>query len=153
MAAAVTDVSKELVVVSLAVSQAFFLIVAVPQKRLFTFGTNKMLNVPLLSQRIDHASFDRPATGPTDWDAHLVVAGQAIEFPFQLPGFSSQLLPAMGAVEVIWMVGVTPEHQRQLINYQVALLTDILAQPLGLLLIVALPAQMPASIFYEAQVS
>lgn len=127
MAAVVADISKELVVVSLAVSQSFFLIVAVPQKWLLTFGTNKMLNMPLLPQSIDYSSFDRPATGSTDWDTHLVMAGQAIEFPFQLPGLSSQLLPAVGAVEVIWMVGVIPEHQRLLIDYQVALLTDILA--------------------------
>lgn len=153
MAAVVANISKELVIVSFTVSQSFFLIVAVPQEWLLTFGTNKMLNMPLLSQGIDHSPLNGPAAGSTDGDSHLVMAGQAVQLSLQLPGLSSQLLPTVGAIEVIWMVGIIPEHQRLLINYQMALLTDILAQSLSFLTVVARPAQVPASILHKAQVS
>lgn len=52
-------------------------------------------------------------------------------------------IPTVSAVEVIWMVGIIPKHQRLLINYQVALLTDVLAQSLSLFTVMARPAQMP----------
>ena len=53
-------------------------------------------------------------------------------------------IPAVGAVEVIRVVGVIPEHEGLLIDDQVAPLTDVLAQALGLLAVVARTAQMPA---------
>lgn len=52
-------------------------------------------------------------------------------------------IPTVGAVEVIWMVGIIPKHQRLLINYQVALLTDVLAQSLSFFPVVAWSAQVP----------
>lgn len=52
-------------------------------------------------------------------------------------------IPTVGAVEVIWVVGIIPKHQRLLINYQVALLTDVFSQSLGFFTIMAWPAQMP----------
>lgn len=51
------------------------------------------LNMPLLSQSVDHSSLNGPAAGSTDGDSHLVVAGQTIQFSLQFPGLSSQLLP------------------------------------------------------------
>lgn len=51
------------------------------------------LHMPLLAQRIDHTTLDGPAAGPTDGDAHLVMAGQAVELTLQLTGLSSQLFP------------------------------------------------------------
>lgn len=51
------------------------------------------LNVPLLPQGVDHAALDGAAAGPADGDAHLVVAGQAVQLPLQLPRLCSQLLP------------------------------------------------------------
>lgn len=50
--------------------------------------------MPLLAHGVDHAALDGPPAGAADGDAHLVVAGQAVEFAFQLPGISSQLLTA-----------------------------------------------------------
>lgn len=47
MAAVVADISKELIVMCLTVSQTLFLIMPVSQEWLLTFGTNKVLNVPL----------------------------------------------------------------------------------------------------------
>lgn len=49
----------------------------------------------------------------------------------------------MGAAEVVRVVGVILEHKGLLVNDQVAPLTDILAQALGLLTVVARPAQVP----------
>lgn len=51
------------------------------------------LHMPLLAQCVDHTALNGPATGPTDGDAHLVMAGQAIELTLQLSGLCSQLLP------------------------------------------------------------
>lgn len=53
-------------------------------------------------------------------------------------------IPTVGAVEVIRMVGIIPKHQRLLINYQVALLTNVLAQSLSFFTVMAWPAQMPS---------
>lgn len=50
--------------------------------------------MPLLAQSVDHAALDGPAAGAADGDAHLVVAGQAVELPLQLPRLGRQLLPA-----------------------------------------------------------
>lgn len=41
------------------------------------------------------------------------------------------------------MVGIIPEHQGLLINYQMALLADVLAQSLSFFTVVAWPAQVP----------
>lgn len=81
------------------------------------------------------------------------MARQAVQLPLQLPGISRQLFPTVGAAEVIRMIGVIPEHQRLLINYQVAFLANILAQALGFLTIMARPAEVPASILHKAQIS
>lgn len=59
------------------------------------------------------------------------------------PSYSAVHVPAVGAAEVVWVVGVVLEHKGLLVNDQVAPLTDILAQALGLLAVVAGPAQVP----------
>lgn len=53
-------------------------------------------------------------------------------------------LPTVRAVEVVRVVGVAPEHEGLLVDDQVAPLADVLAQALGLLTVVARPAEMPA---------
>lgn len=52
-------------------------------------------------------------------------------------------IPTVGAAEVIRMIGVIPEHQWLLVNYQVAFLANILAQTLGFLTIMARPTEVP----------
>lgn len=52
-------------------------------------------------------------------------------------------LPAVGAVEVIWVIGVVLEKQRLLVNDGVTLLTDIFSQSTGFLLVVTGATQMP----------
>lgn len=49
--------------------------------------------MPLLAHSVDNTALDGSPTGTTDWDTHLVVAGQTIELSLQLPGFDCQFLP------------------------------------------------------------
>lgn len=79
----------------------------------------------------------RPITAPGR-PAHL---HPALPLPGQ-PGPAVHL-PAVGAAEVVWVVGVVPEHEGLLVDDQVAALTDVLAQALGLLTVVAGSAQVP----------
>lgn len=122
----VTDITKELIVVSLTVSKTFPLIMAVSQERLLTFSTDKMLHVPLFAHGIDHSALDWPSAGSTDRHTHLIMAGQTVELPFQLAGISGQLFTAVAAVEVVRVIGVIFENQGLLLDDRVTLLTDVL---------------------------
>lgn len=157
------QVSKQLVVVGLTVCQSLALIVAVPHERFLTLGTHKMLHMPMFPKSCDDSFFNGTTARTTDWDAHFVVAPQAIQLihfissvtwtALDLPGVSSQLNPTGSAIKVVWMKGVTPPPQRLPINCGVALVTHVF--PLGLSLDagVALMAESSASIADEAQVS
>lgn len=50
--------------------------------------------MPLLPHGINHTALDGSPTGSTDGDAHLVMAGQTVELPLQLPGIGRQFLTA-----------------------------------------------------------
>lgn len=52
-------------------------------------------------------------------------------------------LPAVGAAEVVRVVGIIFEHEGLFINGEVASLADEFAQALGLLTVVARPAEVP----------
>lgn len=60
----------------------------------FHHTTTSHLHVPLLAHGVDHTALDGPPAGTADGDAHLIVAGQAVEFTLQLPGVGGQLLTA-----------------------------------------------------------
>lgn len=94
----------------LTVSQALSLIVTMAQEWLFTLRTNKVLHMPLLSHSIHHPTFNWSPAGSTDWNTHLVMAGQAVEFSFQFPSIGCELLAAVGTVEVIRMVRIILEY-------------------------------------------
>jgi len=108
---------------------------AMSKKWLFTLGTNKMLHMPLFAHGIHHAPFNGPSASAADGDPHLIVARQAIQLSFQLPGISRQLLPAVGTVEMVWMVRVILEYQRLLINDGMAFLADVFSKASGFLTI------------------
>lgn len=105
------------------------------KKWLFTLGANKMLHMPLLAHSIHHAPFNGPSTSATDGDPHFIMARQTVQLSFQLPGISSQLLPAVGTVEMVWMVRVILEYQRLLIDDGVAFLADVFSKASGFLTI------------------
>lgn len=50
--------------------------------------------MPLLAHGIDHTALDGPSAGTADGDTHLIMAGQTVQLPLQLPGISSQLFTA-----------------------------------------------------------
>lgn len=125
---------------------------AMSKKWFFTLGTNKMLHMPLFAHGIYHAPFNGPSTSATYGDSHFVMAWQAIQFSFQLPGISSQLLPAVGTVEMVWMVRVILENQRLFINDGVAFLADVFSKAPGFLTIMTGATQMSASILDKSDV-
>ena len=57
------DVSKQLVVVDLAVGQPLLLVVARSEKRFLTLGAHEMLHMPRLAQRVHHALLYRASGG------------------------------------------------------------------------------------------
>lgn len=119
---------------------------AMSKKWFFTLGTNKMLHVPLLAHGIYYTPFNGPSTGATDGDSHFIMARQAVQFSFELPSVSGQLLPAVGTVEMVWMVRVVLEYQRLLINDSVAFLADVFSKAPGFLTIMTGATQMSPSI-------
>lgn len=52
--------------------------------------------MPLLAHGIDHAALDGSPAGSTYGNAHLVMAGQAVQLSLQLPGISCQFLTTGG---------------------------------------------------------
>lgn len=134
------------------VRQALPLVVAMSEKWLFTLGTHKMLHVPLLAHGVHHAPFNGPAAGATDGHPHFVVTRQAVQLPLQLPGVRRQFLPAVGAVEVVRVVGVVLEYQRLLINDGMTLLADVFSKASGFLTVVTGATQMPASVLDKPDV-
>lgn len=148
----VAHIAKELVIMSLAVSQPLPLIMPMTEERLLTLGTHKMLHMPLLAHGIDNTPFDGSPTSATDWYTHLVVAWQTEELSLQFPGFSCQFLATVVAVEVVWVIGVILKDQRLLFNDGMALLADVFAQATSFLAVMARATQVPASIFDKPHV-
>lgn len=134
------------------IRQALPFIMAMSKKWLFTLGTDKMLHMPLLAHGIHHAPFDGPPTSSTDGDPHLIMAWQAVQLPFQLTGISSQLLPAVGTVEMVWMIRVILEYQRLLIDDGMALLADVFSKASGFLTIMTGTTQVSPSILDKANI-
>jgi len=121
LVAAVAEVAKQLVVVSLTVGQTFPLVVPVTKERFLTLGADEVLHAPVLAQGGDDPALYGSPAGPTDGDAHLVVAPQAVELVEllggvarpgpHLPGGAGQLAAAALAVEVVGTVVLAPEPQ------------------------------------------
>lgn len=149
----VTNVTKELVVVGLAVSQTFPLIMTVSQEWFLAFSTDKMLNMPLLAHGINHTALDRAPACAADRHTHFIMTGEAVEFTLQFTSVSGQLLTAVAAVEVVGMVGVVFENERLLLDDGVTLLTDVLSETTSLLSVMTRAAQVAASVFDESNIS
>lgn len=73
------EISEQLMVVGFAIGKTTFFVVAVSQKWLLAFGTHKMLNMPMLAQGSDNAFLNGTSARPTDWDAHTIMAAQAVQ--------------------------------------------------------------------------
>lgn len=124
----------------------------VAKKWLLTFGTDEVLNMPVLAKSSDHSFLNRPSASATNGDAHLVVAAKAIQVPFDLTCLGSQFNTTSGAVEMVRVIGLTAELEWHVINDAMALVADVLSAGCSLLLCIALVTQSPPSIFDETLV-
>lgn len=150
--AVIAHISKQLVIVSLTISQSFTFIMAMTKEGLLTLGAHKMLDVPLLAHGVDDPPLDGTPAGSTDRDAHFVMTRQTIELAFQLSRIGRQLFTTVAAVEMVGMVRVVFKNQRLFVNDGVALLADVFPQTSRLFAVMARTAQMPASVFDKAHV-
>lgn len=135
------NVAKQLMVMNLAVSQSFLLVVTRSQERLLTLGTDKMLYMPSLAQSMNDPLFDGSPTRPADGDAHLVMATQAVNLLVLLSRLRVQLHTAGMAIEVVGMVGLSSKLDVAIyFNQVMALVADIFPSSSRLLLSIALTA-------------
>jgi len=162
LVAHVAQVAEELVVVGLAVRQAFPLVVSVTQERFLALGADKVLDTPVLAQGGHHPALYGSPAGSTDGDSHLVVTAEAVELVEllggvawpgpDLPGGAGELAAAALAVEVVGTVVLAPEPQRLALYREFTYLTHVLPSSGGFHLSVTLVAQSSALVLHEAQV-
>jgi len=159
----VAKVAKKLMVVSLAESQTFSLVMPVSKEWFLTLSTYEVFHMPMFAQSCDHSLLYRPPACPTYGDAHLVVAAQTVQLvqlvggvagtSTDFPGTRSQLTPTSCTVEVVGVVHFSPKPQWLPVDRAVALLAHVLAHPIRLHLLVALVAKSSSLVFDEPQVS
>lgn len=75
-----TQISKELMIMRLAIGQAPLLVVPMTQEGLLTLGAHEMLHMPVLSQCSDNTFLNRSTTGTTNGNTHFIVAAKTIQF-------------------------------------------------------------------------
>ena len=68
------EVSEQLVVVCLAISQPFPLVVAISQERLLAFGADEVFHAPVLAQGGHNSALDRSPARTANRNAHTVMA-------------------------------------------------------------------------------
>lgn len=73
------QVSKQLMVMRLAVGQPAFLIMPVAQEGFLALGAHKVLHMPVLAQRGHHSLLDRTTTRAANGNSHLVVTPQTVQ--------------------------------------------------------------------------
>lgn len=72
-------IPKQLMIMSLAISETFFLVMAMTQEGFFAFGTYEMLHMPMLAKRRYHAFFDGTPTSATNRNSHFIMTPQTIQ--------------------------------------------------------------------------
>lgn len=97
-------IPKQLMVMSFAVSLSLFLIMPMSQEWFFTFGANKMFNVPIFAESSNDSLFDGTMTSTTNGNTHLVVTSKTVEFSLQFSGFRIEFYSTSIAVEMVRMV-------------------------------------------------
>lgn len=114
------QVSKQLMIMSFAVSLTFFLVMSVPQEWFLALRTNKMFHMPIFPERSDNSFLDWFMTGTANWNTHLVMTSKAIEFTLQLPGFGIEFDSTSIAVEMIRMVWLPLKRTLSEIKFQIS---------------------------------
>lgn len=135
------QISKQLMIMSFTVGQALLLIMAMSQERFLAFSANKVLYMPMFAESSDNTFLNRSTASSTNGNAHLVMTTQAIEFihfvgsqaftTLDFPGVRRQFHLTGGAVKVIWVIHLTSEPQRFVVNNSMALVADVLASSSG----------------------
>lgn len=124
----------------------------VSQKWFLAFGTNKMLNVPVLAKSGDDALFDRSSARAADWYSHLVVATETVELSFHFPRIYVQLDAASRAVKMVRMIGFSSELDVAFFNNSMALITNIFPTGCSFFTSIALMTQRSPGILDETLV-
>lgn len=135
-----TNVSKQLMIVNLTVSQSLLLVMSSTKEWLLTLGTHKMLYMPCFAQGMNNSLFYWTPASSTYRYAHLIMTSQAIQFPIYLPCISVQLNTAGVTVEVVGMEGLSLVFDMPFFNDRVTLVAHILSHPTSLLLSITLSA-------------
>jgi len=87
-------ITKQLIIMSLTVSQSLPFVITMTIKWLFTLGTHKVLNMPRLSKGMYNTIFNRPPASTTNWCTHFIMASQAIQLCVSLTTQMVQLFIA-----------------------------------------------------------
>jgi len=162
LVADVAKVSKQLMVVSLAIGQTLPLIMTIAQERFLTLGTDKVLHAPMFAQSCDNTVLNGPPAGSTNGDTHLVVATETVELveflgrvawsSSHLPGRAGQLNATSSAVEVVWTIVLSSEPQGLPINGRVTLLTHVLPHTCRFYLCITFMTESSSLILDEAKI-
>lgn len=137
LVADIAEVPKQLMVMGLTVSKTLPFIMPVSKERLLTLGTNEMFHMPVFTKSCHDSLFNWSPACPTDRDAHLVVAAQAVQL-IQLLGCvprpgahlsccTGEFYFTARAVEMIRVEGLTTVPQRFPLDSTMALLTHVLS--------------------------
>lgn len=84
-------IPKQLMIMSLAISETFFLVMTMTQEGFFAFSTYEMLHMPMLAERRYHAFFDGTSTSATNRDSHFIMTSQTIQLVLRNMKFKIEL--------------------------------------------------------------
>ena len=131
----ITQVTKQLVIVSLTVGKTLPLVVTVTKEWFLALGTHKMLDMPMFAQCSDHSLLNWSPACATYWYSHLVMAPETVKFieflssvarsGLHLSGAAGQLNAAARAVEMVGMIHLTSELEWLPIHHRVTFLTHV----------------------------
>lgn len=143
-----------------AIGKALLFVVAMAMEWLFTFGTHKVLNMPMFSKGSNNPLFNWTTASATNRDAHFIMATKAEEVVhiigsiswavLDLPSGMIELNTARGASEVVSVVYLAPVTQWLTVNNSMALMAHVVEQSIGLNTRVTGVAQCAPTVFNKA---
>lgn len=135
LVAHIAQVSKQLMVMLLAVGKALLLVMAMTMEWLLTFGTYEVLNMPMLSKGSDNSLLDRTSASTANGYTHLVMTTKTEKIIHIIGSisramfdFSSRMIEfhaAGGTCEVVAMIHFATVTQWFAVDYTVALMAHV----------------------------
>lgn len=157
LVAHIAQISKQLMVMLLAVGKSLLLVMAMTMEWLLTFGTYEVLNMPMLSKGSDNSLLDRTSASSANGDTHLVMATEAEEIVhiigsisramFDFSSCMIQFYSACGTCEVVAMIHLATVTQRFAVDHAMALMAHVIQQPISLDASIASMAESTPTIF------